>query len=374
MKYSLSKSSTVSQARRGVLELSHGSIEAPFFMPIATKGAVKSITTTEMRLLGAQILLSNTYHLYLRPGTEVLDQVGGLHTFMDWKGPILTDSGGFQVFSLSGTKSRKDNLVKIFDDRVEFQSHIDGSKHIFTPEKVLDIQKSIGSDVMMILDVCTANPATHEQAIHDLEITTAWARRAKEHYEKGSFKDQSMFGIVQGSTYSDLRQQSAQDLVSLDFDGYAIGGLAVGESEVDMYAMLDVTTHLLPEDAPRYLMGVGKPENIIEAVKRGVDMFDCVIPTREARHGRLYLWQNKDVTKPGFYKTVAITNASYATDFTPLVADSKIPELQNLTKAYLHHLFRTSEPLALRIASLINIEFYLTLMQRIRAAIEADQL
>ncbi len=373
--YQLYKKSEISQARSGVVTTAHGEIKTPFFMPIATKAAVKTLTISDIAVLNAQILLSNTYHLYLRPGLDILKKFNGLRGFMNWNGPILTDSGGYQVFSLAGTKNRNGgNLVKVKADGVEFRSHIDGSKHLFTPEKVLDIQKVIGSDIMMILDVCTANPATHKQAEKDLKITYDWAQRAKEYYDKNNFKDQNIFAIVQGSTFSDLRVKSARELVNLDFDGYAIGGLAVGETHEEMYDMLDVTVPELPEDKPRYLMGVGRPENIIEAVKRGVDMFDCVIPTREARHGRLYVWQHDDLTKPDFYKNITITNAEFKENLDSINPNSKFAELREYSFSYLNHLFDTSEPLALRIATLNNLEFYLELMAKIREQINSNML
>jgi len=370
----LNKKSNISQARSGELNTAHGVIKTPFFMPIATKAAVKTLTITDITNLSAQILLSNTYHLYLRPGSGVLNDFGGLHKFMNWSGPILTDSGGYQVFSLAGTKNRTGNLVNIKSDGVEFRSHIDGSKHFFTPEKVLDLQKVIGSDIMMILDVCTANPATHEQASKDLDITTAWAAQAKEYYAKNDFKDQRIFAIVQGSVFEDLRKKSAHDLVRLDFDGYAIGGLAVGETHEEMYQTLDFTVPELPVDKPRYLMGVGRPENIVEAVKRGVDMFDCVIPTREARHGRLYVWQNDNLGQFDFYKNISVTNAEFKTNHMSINPHSKFAELRDYSLSYLNHLFDTSEPLALRLATLNNLEFYLELMVKIRQQIEDNRL
>lgn len=373
--FDLRKQSKKTQARLGMLTTAHGEIHTPFFMPIATRGTVKTLTTQDMQRLNAQIILSNTYHLYLRPGTEVLQQAGGLHNFMQWQGPILTDSGGYQVFSLAGTKNRKGgSLVTIKENGVEFQSYIDGSKHFLTPEEVLQIQHVIGSDIMMILDVCTANPATHEQAAKDIAITTAWAKKARQEYAEGSYGQQLCFGIVQGSTFEDLRKQSATELVELDFSGYAIGGLAVGETHEEMYSVLEYTTPLLPKNKPRYLMGVGRPENIIEAVKRGVDMFDCVIPTREARHGRLYVWESGDITGSNCYTTITITNSEFEYDMQSINAMSEFEELQQYSKAYLHHLFRVNEQLALRLATLNNIEFYLQLLQKIRTAIAEEVL
>lgn len=368
--YTIYNKSGNSQARSGSLKTKRGEISTPFFMPIATKAAVKTLTFEDIKKLEPQILLSNTYHLYLKPGLKILKNASGLHNFMNWPGPILTDSGGFQVFSLAGTKTRKGNLVKIKNDGVEFSSHIDGSRHFFTPEKVLEIQKVIGSDIAMILDVCTANPATHEQAAKDLELTLAWAKKSF----RAKNQDQQTFAIVQGSTFKDLRIKSAKELVKFDWDGFAVGGLAVGESEQEMYEVLDYTVPELPENKPRYLMGVGKPENIVEAVRRGIDMFDCVIPTREARHGRLYLRESDDITQENFYKTISITNQEFQTDFSPINIRSDLTELKSYTKAYLNHLFSTGEPLAQRIATMNNLEFYLDLMIKIRLSIEEGNL
>jgi queuine tRNA-ribosyltransferase len=378
--FELLKNSKKSKARLGVLKTSHGEIKTPFFMPIATKAAIKSLTTTDMDNLEAQILLSNTYHLYLRPGMNIMKRVSGLHKFMNWDRPILTDSGGFQVFSLDASRNRmgvnKQSGVKvdriITDKGVEFRSFIDGSKHMFTPEKVIKIQQAIGSDIMMVLDECVGNPSTRQAASMAVEKTTMWAEQCLKAKEKLKV-DGQLFGIVQGSLYKDLRLRSAQELTAMDFDGFAIGGLAVGEKSTDMYKVLDYTTPVLPTDKPRYLMGVGYPDNIIEAVKRGVDMFDCVIPTREARHGRLYLWK-KDNLQGKFYETINIFNAKFARDLKPINKNSQIKELREYNFAYLHHLFKTQEPLAIRLATLNNIEFYLTLMKKIRQAIEKNSL
>jgi len=383
--YKLYKNSKNSQARLGTLTTRHGKIKTPFFMPVATVGALKTLTTEDVRRLKPQILLANTYHLYLRPGILVMKKARGLHNFMDWQGPILTDSGGYQVFSLAGIKPplsnfpfnkgvRKGGLVKIQPEGVRFSSHIDGSKHLFTPKKVLEIQATIGSDIMMVLDVCTKNPSTHVQAAHDLALTHAWAKQSKEYKLKNKHLKSLLFGIVQGSTFRDLRIESARTLAAHDFDGYAIGGLAVGETAQEMYEVLEYTVPELPMNRPRYLMGVGKPENIVEAVKRGVDMFDCVIPTREARHGRLYQWRVQDVLKKNFYHTINIANAKWQTDFTPINKDSKLPELKTYTRAYLYHLYKIQEPLAQRLATLNNVEFYLRLMDVIRRSIKSGKL
>ncbi|OIO47846.1 MAG: tRNA guanosine(34) transglycosylase Tgt [Parcubacteria group bacterium CG1_02_37_51] len=375
--WQLKKLSKKSQARLGVLKTAHGNIATPFFMPIATKGAVKAIATQDLEKLQAQIILSNTYHQYLRPGLKILNKTKGLHNFMNWSGPILTDSGGFQVFSLDASLERKgiSKSGKVKVDRqvtnqgVEFRSYLDGSKHLFTPEKVIKIQQTIGSDIMMVLDECVGNPSTKAVAKAAVERTTLWARQALAAKKKLKITKQQLFAIVQGSLYQDLRLQSVQELTVMDFDGFAIGGLAVGENNIEMYKVLDYTVPALPSDKPRYLMGVGYPENIIESVKRGVDMFDCVIPTREARHGRFY------VRKKGWkYETVNITNSKQATKFSAINEKSTIPELREYTWAYLHHLFKTGEPLAIRLATLNNVEFYLNWMKDVRQAIKVGKL
>jgi len=356
--FKLIKQSKKTKARLGELTTIHGKISTPFFMPIATKGSVKSLTAQDMRELKSQIILSNTYHLYLQPGLAVLKKFKGLHNFMDWSGPILTDSGGYQVFSLSEKTRKGKSLRKISRGGVEFQSFLDGSKHLFTPEKVQQIQDIIGSDIKMVLDVCSPHPCTKDQAEQDLELTHAWAEAALKFHHKTKSKN-LLFGIVQGSVYQDLRIKSAEYLASLNFDGLAVGGLAVGESNQTMYQVLDYLVNYLPESKPRYLMGVGKPENILEAVKRGVDMFDCVIPTREARHGRLYFWEGTGNLKAkNFYEVVNITNAKYKN------STKKFDD--HYTFGYLHHLFKAGEPLALKLATQNNIKFYLDLMKKIR--------
>ncbi len=360
----IKKQSKKTLARLGVLKTKNGEIQTPFFMPIATKAAVKNLTTAEVKELGAEIILSNTYHLYLQPGMEIMKKAKGLHKFMDWSGPILTDSGGFQVFSLS-------KIRKITDEGVEFRSHIDGSKHLLTPKKVLEIEKTIGSDIAMILDVCPPSNASHQEVSKAVEMTTKWAKEAAKivNSKKLKNKEQLHFAIVQGGIYKDLRLKSLEELKPLDFDGYAIGGLAVGESNEEMYQVLDYLTPLMPEKKPRYLMGVGTPENIVQAVKRGVDMFDCVIPTREARHGRLYIRKNKPLSGK-FYETINISNAKFKHDFSPISSG----KLKKYTKSYLHHLFRTNEPLGMRLATINNLEFYLNLMKDIREAIKNNKL
>ena len=365
--FTLSRKSKKSKARLSTLKLAHGKVSTPFFMPIATKGAVKTLSIDEVQELKPEILLSNTYHLYLQPGLDLLKKFGGLHKFMNWDKPILTDSGGFQVFSLS-------KIRKVKEDGVEFQSHLDGSKHLLTPEKVVDIQKIIGSDIMMVLDQCIDSTSDYTATNKAMEITTRWATRARKYFLKKKIKDQLQFGIVQGALFEDLRKQSALELSKLNFDGYAIGGLAVGETNDEMYKVLDYIVDELPADKPRYLMGVGKPENIVEAVKRGVDMFDCVIPTREARHGRLYIWKNQNLNSKNFYQTINISNEKFKADKTAINKDSKIPALRSYTRGYLSHLFKTQEPLALKLATLNNVEFYLELMRKIRTEIGNGKL
>ncbi|MFA6918497.1 MAG: tRNA guanosine(34) transglycosylase Tgt [Patescibacteria group bacterium] len=373
--FKLLKKSQKSQARLGKLKTAHGEISTPFFMPIATKAAVKNLDTDEIKNLGAEIILSNTYHLYLQPGMKIMKKAGGLHKFMNWPGPILTDSGGFQVFSLS-------KIRKILPGGVEFRSHIDGSKHLLTPKSVLDIQKVIGSDIAMILDVCPSSTAKREEVAQAVETTSQWAKQAKFAISRGSSVEPSsakgyggakqlFFGIIQGGIFQDLRLKSLKELVELDFDGYAVGGLAVGESNLQMYDVLDYLAPAMPEKKPRYLMGVGTPENIVESVKKGIDMFDCVIPTREARHGRLYLWnKGKSVGQKNFYTTINMANAKYRNDFFS-VNDS---DLKQYSKAYLHHLFKTGEPLGMRLATINNVGFYLKLMSEIRKEIRSGKM
>jgi queuine tRNA-ribosyltransferase len=371
--YTLHKKSEKSLARRAAVELEHGTVQTPFFMTIATKAAVKTMSTSDIAALSPQILLSNTYHLMLRPGMDIMQQAAGLHNFMNWHGPILTDSGGYQVFSLSG-------LRKLTEEGVKFQSHLDGSYHMLTPERAVQIQQTIGSDIMMCLDECAPYPCDYDYAKKSLEMTTRWAARCKEFKDSNDeYKanpNQKLFGIVQGSVYKDLRLMSAEQLTALDFDGYAIGGLAVGEPRESMYEVLEGVVPTLPEDKPRYLMGVGYPEEIVQAVKFGVDMFDCVIPTREGRHGRLFMFDHSidDVQHPDFYAKINLKRAEFATNFEPMNPHSSIPELREYTWAYLHHLFKTNEMLGQRLASMNNVEFYLTLMKRIRQQIEDGTL
>ncbi|MGD8781492.1 MAG: tRNA guanosine(34) transglycosylase Tgt [Ignavibacteria bacterium] len=356
MNFQITNKDKNSKARVGVLETSHGKIETPIFMPVGTQGTVKAITQkTLVEDIKAPIILGNTYHLYLRPGTEILEKAGGLHKFMKWDGSILTDSGGFQVYSLT-------ELRKMKSDGVEFRSHLDGSKHFFTPEKVVNIQRSIGSDIMMVLDECTPYPCEFDYAVKSTQLTSDWAVLNKEAFEKSKplyGYDQYLFGIIQGSVYKELREKSAKDLMKLDFDGYAIGGLAVGEPTEDMYKLTDFTTDFMPQEKPRYLMGVGRPENILESIARGVDMFDCVMPTRNARNA--YLFTSRGI--------VTIRNAVYKDDFSTLDPDCDCYTCRNFSRAYLRHLFNTNEILGLELASIHNVTFYLNLIREARKKI-----
>ncbi|HNW96645.1 MAG TPA: tRNA guanosine(34) transglycosylase Tgt [Candidatus Paceibacterota bacterium] len=372
--FKILKHSNKSYARLGKLKTTHGVLHTPFFMPIATRGAIKSLTTDEMGDLGAEIILSNTYHLFLRPGDEIMKKVGGLHKFMKWPGAILTDSGGYQVFSLS-------KFRKISDQGVEFRSEIDGKKIFLTPEKVIDIQKNIGSDIMMCLDECPGFGASKKKVEEAIKRTTEWAERCK--IANKNNKSQLLFCIIQGGIFKDLREESLRSLLKAGFsaqggpasgwDGYAVGGLAVGEPVKEMYKVLDFLVDKLPEDKPHYLMGVGYPEQIVEGVKRGIDMFDCVIPTRHARHGDLFVWKNNEL-KGKFYDTIAIYKGKYAKDFKPLDKNCDCYACQNFSRAYLHHLYKTKEMLYYRLATMHNIKFYLDLMGKIRKGIKSGKI
>lgn len=345
-----------SKARASFFETDHGIIETPRFMPVGTQGTVKAVPQRILKdEIKAPIILGNTYHLYLRPGMEVMQEAGGLHKFMNWDNAILTDSGGFQIYSLA-------ELRKIKKHGVEFKSHLDGSKHYFSPEIVIDIERSIGSDIMMVLDECTPYPCEYDYAVKSTQLTSDWATLNKEAFDNSKPKydhKQYLFGIVQGSVYKELREKSALDLVKLDFDGYAIGGLAVGEPAEKMYEMVDFTSDFLPEDKPRYLMGVGRPENILEAIERGVDMFDCVMPTRNARNAYLF-------TSNGI---VNMKNQRYKNDFSALDENCHCYTCKNFTKAYLRHLFVARELLALELASIHNLNFYINLTNTAREKI-----
>jgi queuine tRNA-ribosyltransferase len=378
----IKKTSRKSKARAGVINTVHGKIATPFFMPIATVGAVKFLSSEDLETLNASIILSNTYHLYLRPGDQLIKKFGGLHKFMAWPKPILTDSGGYQVFSLAGNKGKGEALVKISAQGVEFRSHIDGSKHFFTPEKSIQIQQNLGVDIMMNFDVCPPSKAPIAEIEKAVSMTTEWAARCYKQWQSvgASKKNQQLFAIVQGGTVKELRIKSAQELTKYNFSGFAIGGLAVGEARAEMYSVLKYITDYLPTDKPRYLMGVGKPEEIVTAVQQGVDMFDCVIPTREARHGRLYQFCTKATAGSihlfgnVHYRTITITNAKFQSDKTPINKDSANKLLHVYSKAYLFHLLKIGEGLGLRLATLNNVEFYLGLMERIRKAIAAGKL
>ena len=347
------------KARCGVLQTDHGVFHTPAFMPVGTQGSVKAVEQRELVELGAEIILSNTYHLYLRPGTEILKNAGGLHAFMGWDKPMLTDSGGYQVFSLS-------DLRKINEEGVQFKSHLDGSAHFFTPEGVVDIQRIIGSDIMMVLDECTPYPCSQEYAEKSNDLTVRWAQRCQNRYKESDpvyNHTQALFAIVQGSVYPEIRKQSAEKLVALDFEGYAIGGLAVGEPTEAMYEIVSLCTDILPADKPRYLMGVGTPQNLLENIERGVDMFDCVMPTRNGRNAMLF-------TRKG---PLNMTNAQYKDDHTPVDAECGCYLCQHHSRSYVRHLFNAKEILALQLASIHNLYFYQWLMREARAAIARKQ-
>ena len=358
MTFDLQYTDPNSKARAGVISTDHGTIETPIFMPVGTLGSVKGVHTRELRDdIKAQIILGNTYHLYLRPGLDVLRKAGGLHKFNGWDRPILTDSGGFQVFSLSGQR-------KLMEEGCVFRSHIDGSKHIFTPENVVDTQRIIGADIIMALDECTPGTADYNYAKKSLDMTLRWLDRGLKHFDETEplyGYSQTFFPIVQGCTYKDLREKAAETVASKNREGYAIGGLAVGEPAEVMYEMIEVVNKILPTDKPRYLMGVGTPTNLLEAIERGVDMFDCVMPTRNGRNGWLF-------TANG---TMNMKNQKWKDDFTPLDPESDCFVDQVYTKAYLRHLFVSDELLAMQIASIHNLAFYLRLVKMARQHIIA---
>lgn len=358
MKFNLQATADGSEARAGVITTDHGEILTPVFMPVGTVGSVKAVHQHELRDdIKAQIILGNTYHLYLRPGIDILERAGGLHRFNGWERPILTDSGGFQVFSLS-------SIRKLREEGVEFRSHIDGSRHMFTPERVVDIERSIGADIMMALDECPPGTAEYSYARKSLGLTQRWLERGWKRYRETEGRygySQAYFPIVQGCVYPDLRRQAAEHVAQLGADGNAIGGLAVGEPTEKMYEMIEIVNEILPKDKPRYLMGVGTPANILEAIDRGVDMMDCVMPTRNGRNGMLF-------TAHG---TMNMRNRKWADDFSPLQEDGPSYVDRAYTKAYLRHLFIADELLALQIASIHNLAFYLWLTREARAHILA---
>ncbi len=364
--FSFSLTARDARARAGRILTSHGAIETPAFMPVGTQGSVKALTQEMLEELGAAIILGNTYHLYLRPTHTLINELGGLHQFISWDRAILTDSGGFQVFSLSP-------LRKLTEEGVQFQSHVDGLRHFLTPEKSIEIQVALGSDIVMCLDECTPFPATREQAKQSLELTTRWAARSKEQLiklhldtdaaERAGIRivneTQALFGINQGSMFFDLREQSLNELLEIDFDGYAIGGLSVGEDKQVMYSIIEHMAPKMPDNKPRYLMGVGTPEDLVEAVAQGLDMFDCVMPTRNARNGNLFTSRGR----------LNIKNARYKNDARPLDEACSCPACRRYSRAYIRHLYMSGEILASVLSSLHNISFYLDTMRRIRQAI-----
>lgn len=359
MPFVLQHTDAGSKARAGQITTDHGTIETPIFMPVGTLGSVKGVHQHELKEdIQAQIILGNTYHLYLRPGLDVLRQAGGLHRFNGFDRPMLTDSGGFQVFSLAGIR-------KLSEKGCEFRSHIDGSKHFFTPEGVMDIERTIGADIMMAFDECPPGTASYDYAAKSLKLTHGWLERCVERYNETEplyGYHQTLFPIVQGCVYPELRRESAHFAANLDAEGYAIGGLAVGEPAEQMYEMIEVVNEILPTDRPRYLMGVGTPVNILEAIERGVDMFDCVMPTRNGRNAMLFTAQG----------IMNMRNAKWATDFSPVDVDAHSFVDTQYTKAYLHHLFKAKELLAMQIASIHNLAFYLWLVREARRQILAD--
>jgi len=353
MKFAVTARDQATNARAGRLQLPHGTVETPVFMPVGTQASVKALSQEDLEAMHAEIILANAYHLYLRPGTEVLEAAGGIHRFMDWPRPILTDSGGFQVFSLDG-------LNKVSAEGVAFQSHLDGSRHFFSPEKATDVQISIGADIIMCFDECTSYPVSREKAEESMRMTLAWAARCRRRWTEREAQQQALFGIVQGSVFEDLRKASAAGTVALDFPGYAIGGVSVGESKEEMTAAVAWTTPLLPEAKPRYLMGVGTPEDLLFGIEHGIDMFDCVLPTRNARNGSLFTSRGR----------INIKNAPYARDFSPVDADCSCPVCRRYSRAYLSHLYRAKEIAALRLNTLHNLSFMLHLAAEARKAIQ----
>lgn len=357
--FTLRTTCKATKARLGTLQTDHGEIQTPIFMPVGTVGTVKGVSQDQLLdTIKAQIILGNTYHLYLRPGCDIISEAGGLHSFINWGKPILTDSGGYQIFSLSENRTLE-------EEGAHFKSHIDGSKHLFTPENVVDIQRVLGSDIIMILDECPPYPSSYEYTRTSMELTHRWAKRGREHFLNTTphyDHTQFQFGIVQGGSYKDLRADSAKFMADQDFEGVAIGGLSVGEPAEIMYEMTDLNTDYLPKEKARYLMGVGTPANLLESVARGIDMFDCVMPTRNARNGMIF-------TRNGI---VNLRNAKWRTHHTPLDTDFPTDLCQKYSMAYIHHLIRSGEILGLVLASVHNLTFYLWLMEEIRSRIEND--
>lgn len=350
--YTLHCRSSECAARRGEVKTKHGTFQTPVFMPVGTQATVKAVTPENLKEMNAGIILGNTYHLYIRPGHELIKTFGGLHTFMNWDRPILTDSGGFQIFSLK-------ELTKITEEGAAFRSHIDGSKLFLSPEDAIEVQEALGSDIMMCLDTCIPYPADRKVTVDSTNLTSRWAKRCRQAHSK---KDQLLFGIVQGGMYPELRQQSARDLIDVGFDGYAIGGLSVGESKTQMHEMTEATVQHLPEDFPVYLMGVGTPEDLVEGVWRGVDMFDCVMPTRNARNGTLFSSTGK----------IVIKNARYRKDMRPVDEQCSCYTCRNYSRAYLRHLHQCREILSYQLNTIHNLHYYLNLMAEIRKSIEGD--
>lgn len=355
LKYELIKKDKYTNARVGVIHTASGDIPTPIFMPVGTVGTVKTMTVDDLKEMGAKIILGNTYHLYLKPGMDIMKKAGGLHKFMNWDRPILTDSGGFQVFSLADNR-------KISEDGVMFSSHIDGSKHFFTPEKSIEIQNDIHSDIMMSFDECVDANASYDYVKNSMERTLRWAKRGLDYHKANSHPDQSLFGIVQGGMFKDLREISARETVAMDFDGYSIGGLSVGETKEEMIDILNFTTPLLPEDKPRYNMGVGTPDYLFESFEAGIDMADCVLPTRIARNGTALTSEGR----------VVIKNATYKEDFSPLDPECDCYTCSNYSRAYLRHLVNAKEILGARLLSYHNLYFLLKMCENIREAIMND--
>ncbi|HZJ58121.1 MAG TPA: tRNA guanosine(34) transglycosylase Tgt [Clostridia bacterium] len=353
-KFELIKTCSETGARLGKLYTPHGVIDTPVFMPVGTQATVKATTPKVLDELGAEIILSNTYHLYLRPGHDLIHDAGGLHGFMNWNKPILTDSGGFQVFSLA-------DLRRISDDGVEFQSHHDGSLHFFSPEKVMEIENKLGADIIMAFDICSPYPCDYEDAKKDLSRTLKWAKRCKEAHHR---EDQMLFGIIQGGMYEDLRLKSAEEMLAIDFPGYGIGGLSVGEPKGLMYEVLEALDPVMPKNKPRYLMGVGSPDCLVEGVLRGIDMFDCVLPTRIARNGTAMTSQGR----------LVVRNAAYQRDFTPIDPKCDCYTCRNFTRAYIRHLVKAGEMLSSILITIHNIRFLINLMKDMRQAILEDRL
>jgi queuine tRNA-ribosyltransferase len=352
--YTLLTKSTQCAARRGYVQTPHGTFQTPVFMPVGTQATVKGVTPENLKDLGAEIILGNTYHLFIRPGHEVIRKLGGLHRFMNWEKPVLTDSGGFQIYSLH-------DLAKITEEGATFKSHLDGSTLFLSPEDAMEVQQALGSDIMMCLDTCIPHPADRDAVLAATELTRRWAERSRKAQEVPG--GQLLFGIIQGGMYDDLRKMAVEQLVEIGFDGYAIGGLSVGETNKVMYDITEYTAQLMPEDYPRYLMGVGTPEDLVESVYRGIDMFDCVMPTRNARNGMLFTSSGRLVIK----------NARYFDDPEPIDAECDCYTCRNYSRAYLRHLYMAKEILASHLNTIHNLHYFVNLMQRMRMAIEEDR-